>query len=112
MFRVSGQWLSPIEVESTLIEHSSVLEVAVIAFEEQTGLHTPKAYVVLREGYSGTAELVRELQDFVKQRITPYKYPRRIEFLAELPKTAAGKLLRYRLREMSRGASVTQVSSL
>jgi benzoate-CoA ligase family protein len=102
MFRVSGQWLSPIEVESTLIEHSCVLEAAVIAFEEETGLHTPKAFVVLRDGYAGTAELVRDLQNFVKQRITPYKYPRRIEFLIELPKTAAGKLLRYKLREMSR----------
>jgi benzoate-CoA ligase family protein len=105
MFRVSGQWVSPIEVESTLIEHRCVLEAAVIAFEEETGLHTPKAFVVLREGYGGNAELVRELQDFVKQRITPYKYPRHVEFLTELPKTAAGKILRYRLREASlRGA--------
>jgi acyl-coenzyme A synthetase/AMP-(fatty) acid ligase len=68
--------------------------------------------VVLREGHAGTAELVRELQDFVKQRITPYKYPRRIEFLAELPKTAAGKVLRYRLREMSRNATLSQASNL
>ncbi len=111
MFRVSGQWVSPIEVESTLIEHSCVLEAAVIAFEEQTGIHTPKAFVVLRDGHAGTSELVRELQDFVKHRITPYKYPRHIEFLSELPKTAAGKLLRYKLREMSR-AAVTQVSHL
>jgi benzoate-CoA ligase family protein len=102
MFRVSGQWVSPIEVESTLIEHRCVLEAAVIAFEEPTGLHTPKAFVVLQEGYAGSAELAGELQDFVKHRITPYKYPRRIEFLAELPKTAAGKVLRYKLREMSR----------
>jgi acyl-coenzyme A synthetase/AMP-(fatty) acid ligase len=56
------------------------------------------------------AELAKGLQDFVKQRITPYKYPRRIEFLAELPKTAAGKLLRYKLREMSRGAAGPQGS--
>jgi benzoate-CoA ligase len=101
MVRVSGQWVSPIEVECTLVEHPSVLEAAVIAFEEETGLHTPKAFVVLREGISGSAELVKELQDFVKQQITPYKYPRRIEFLCELPKTAAGKILRYKLREMS-----------
>jgi benzoate-CoA ligase len=100
MFRVSGQWVSPIEIESALIEHSCVLEAAVIAFEEQTGLHTPIAFVVLRNGYAGGADLVAELQDFVKQRITPYKYPRRIEFLDELPKTAAGKLLRYKLREL------------
>ena len=105
MFRVSGQWVSPIEVESALIEHSCVLEAAVIAFEEETGLHTPKAFVVLRDGYVGEVELARELQDFVKQRITPYKYPRRVEFLPELPKTAAGKLLRYKLRELSRAES-------
>src|SRR5579863_9963436 len=99
MFRVAGQWVSPIEVEFALIEHGCVLEAAVIAFEEETGLHTPKAFVVLREGYGDSAELVRELQDFVKQRITPYKYPRHIEFMTELPKTAAGKVLRYKLRE-------------
>jgi acyl-coenzyme A synthetase/AMP-(fatty) acid ligase len=57
----------------------------------------------LRDGHEGRAELVKELQDFVKQRITPYKYPRRIEFLPELPKTAAGKVLRYKLREISAG---------
>jgi benzoate-CoA ligase family protein len=105
MFRVSGQWLSPIEVESALIEHRCVLEAAVIAFEEETGLHTPQAFVVLRDGYTGTAELVKELQAFVKQQITPYKYPRRVEFLTELPKSAAGKLLRYKLREMSRSSA-------
>jgi benzoate-CoA ligase len=105
MFRVSGQWVSPIEVECALIEHPCVLEAAVIAFEEQTGLHTPIAFVVLRNGYAGRAELVRELQDFVKQRVAPYKYPRRIEFLIELPKTAAGKVLRYKLRETSRAVT-------
>jgi benzoate-CoA ligase family protein len=105
MFRVSGQWVSPIEVECALIEHACVLEAAVIAYEEETGLHTPKAFVVLREGYTAGLELARELQDFVKRRITPYKYPRHIEFLAELPKTAAGKVLRYKLREMSRRAA-------
>jgi benzoate-CoA ligase family protein len=106
MFRVSGQWVSPIEVECTLIEHSCVLEAAVIAFEEDTGLHTPKAFVVLREGHAGSIDLARELQDFVKQRISPYKYPRRVEFLVELPKTAAGKVLRYKLRERGRGDTV------
>ena len=78
-----------------------------IAYEEETGLHTPKAFVVLRDGYAGGLELSRELQDFVKRRITPYKYPRRIEFLPELPKTPAGKVLRYKLREMSRGAAIS-----
>jgi len=108
MFRVSGQWVSPIEVESTLIEHPSVLEAAVVAFKEETGLHTAKAFVVLRAGCIGSPELMRELQDFVKQRITPHKYPRRIEFVPELPKTAAGKVLRYKLREMTRRAPVSQ----
>ncbi|HEY2381939.1 MAG TPA: benzoate-CoA ligase family protein [Terriglobia bacterium] len=98
IFRVSGQWVSPNEVESTLMEHGVVVEAAVVAFEEETRLLTPKAFVVLKKGVPGTAELVRELQEFVKQRITPYKYPRRIEFLPELPKSAAGKVLRYKLR--------------
>lgn len=99
MFRVSGQWVSPIEVEAALAEHAAVLEAAVVAYDETTGLHTPKAFVVLKDGRSGSPELIHELQDFVKQRITPYKYPRRVEFLAELPKSAAGKILRYKLRE-------------
>lgn len=100
MFKVSGQWVSPIELECTLVEHPGVLEAAVIAFEEGTGLHTPMAFVVPRDGYAGTPEMTRELQDFVRQRITPYKYPRHIRFLTELPKTAAGKVLRYKLREL------------
>ena len=99
MFRVSGQWVSPNEVESALMEHENVLEAAVVAFEEETKLFTPKAFVVLKDSIEQTPELVRHLQDFVKQRITPYKYPRRVEFVSELPKSAAGKLLRYKLRE-------------
>jgi benzoate-CoA ligase family protein len=108
MFRVSGQWVSPIEVECTLIEHPCVLEAAVIAYQEGTGLHTPKAFVVLRQGYAGNSELVRELQDFVKRRIAPHTYPRQIEFIAELPKTAAGKVLRYKLRELGGGATPSE----
>jgi len=100
MFRVSGQWVSPAEVESALIEHESVLEAAVVAYKETTELHTPKAFVVLREGIAASPDLARELQNFVKHRIAPYKYPRHIEFMTTLPKTAAGKLLRYKLREL------------
>ena len=99
MFRVSGQWVSPNEVESALMEHGAVLEAAVVAFEEETKLFTPKAFVVLKDSIEQSPELVCHLQDFVKQRITPYKYPRRIEFVSELPKSAAGKVLRYKLRE-------------
>jgi acyl-coenzyme A synthetase/AMP-(fatty) acid ligase len=100
MFRVSGQWVSPVEVESALIEHSAVLEAAVVAYEEQNQLHTPQAFVVLKTGFKACDKLVSELQEFVRQRITPYKYPRRIEFVSELLKTAAGKLLRYQLRNV------------
>lgn len=99
MFRVSGQWISPVEVESVLIEHSDVLEAAVVAHRESNELLSPKAFVVLREGIAETPDLVRELQEFVKQRIAPYKYPRRIQFIDELPKTPAGKILRYKLRD-------------
>ena len=103
MFRVSGQWVSPFEVESALIEHECVLEAAVVAYRENTELYTPKAFVVVREGIAATPDLARELQEFVKRRITPYKYPRHIEFTDKLPKSAAGKLLRYKLRELAPG---------
>jgi benzoate-CoA ligase family protein len=106
MFRVSGQWVSPIEVECALIEHPCILEAAVIAFEEETGLHTPKAFIVLKDGHTGSPELVRELQDFVKRRIARHEYPRHIEFVTALPKTAAGKVLRYKLRELGRRAAL------
>jgi len=99
MFRVSGQWVSPTEVESALIEHNCVLEAAVVPHREDGELHTPKAFIVLRRNIAATSELARELQDFVKNRIAPYKYPRRIEFVEQLPKNATGKVLRYRLRE-------------
>jgi benzoate-CoA ligase family protein len=99
MFRVSGQWVSPTEVESALIEHNCVLEAAVVPHREDGELPTPKAFIVLRRNIAATSELARELQEFVKSRIAPYKYPRRIEFVGQLPKNAAGKVLRYRLRE-------------
>jgi benzoate-CoA ligase family protein len=105
MFRVSGQWVSPAEVESVLFEHNSVLEAAVVAYRESTELHTPKAFVVLREGIAATPDLARELQEFVKQRITSYKYPRHIQFIDKLPKTAAGKVLRYKLRDAAFAAT-------
>src|SRR5262249_48297891 len=76
MFRVSGQWVSPTEVESALIEHDCVLEAAVVPHREEGDLQTPKAFVVLRRNTAVTSELARELQDFVKNRIAPYKYPR------------------------------------
>ena len=99
MLKVGGQWVSPIEVESALIEHPAVLESAVVGAKDETGLAKTKAFVVLREGQEGSPELVRELQQFVKDRLAPYKYPRMIEFVPDLPKTVTGKIKRYQLRQ-------------
>jgi len=98
MFRVSGQWVSPIEIESVLAEHLAVLEAAVVPYEQANGLLAPKAFVVAKSEIHTDEVLARELQEFLKSRIAPYKYPRLIEFVAELPKTAAGKILRRELR--------------
>jgi benzoate-CoA ligase len=98
MLKVGGRWVSPAEVEAALIEHTSVLEAAVVAQKDADDLIKPKAYVILREGVAGSDGLAAELQDFVKARIAPYKYPRWIEFVPELPKTVTGKIQRYKLR--------------
>ena len=99
MLKVSGQWVSPAEVESALIEHPAVLESGVVGVEDVDGLTKPKAFVVLRSGQVASDELALELKDFVKAKIAPYKYPRWIEFVDELPKTATGKIQRFKLRE-------------
>jgi benzoate-CoA ligase family protein len=98
MLKVSGQWVSPVEVEAALITHPSVLECAVVAATDLDELTKPKAYVVLMQGYEGNAALVDELQRFIKELLAPFKYPRWIEFVAELPKTATGKIQRFKLR--------------
>jgi benzoate-CoA ligase len=97
MLKVSGIYVSPFEVESTLMEHPSVLEAAVIGKADENGLTKTKAYVVLRSGERVTEE---ELKSFVKNKLAPYKYPRFLEFVSELPKTATGKIQRFKLREM------------
>ncbi|KQP13069.1 benzoate-CoA ligase family protein [Pseudorhodoferax sp. Leaf267] len=96
MLKVSGIYVSPFEVEATLMQHPAVLEAAVIGTPDAEGLTKTKAFVVLKEGASASED---ELKSFVKERLAPYKYPRLIEFLAELPKTATGKIQRFRLRE-------------
>ncbi len=98
MFKVSGIWVSPFEVESALITHPSVLEAAVVAEADPEGLLKPKAFVVLREGHE-TDHLHEMLKDHVKQKIGPWKYPRWVEVVDSLPKTATGKILRYKLRD-------------
>lgn len=101
MLKVSGIYVSPFEVEATLVQHPAVLEAAVIGKEDNDGLTKTKAYVVLKPGQQASAT---ELQAFVKERLAPYKYPRFIEFLDELPKTATGKIQRFRLREREKAA--------
>jgi len=96
MLKVSGIYVSPFEVEATLMQHTAVLEVAVIGKQDGEGLTKTKAFVVLKDGQGATEE---ELKAFVKDRLAPYKYPRFIEFVPELPKTATGKIQRFRLRE-------------
>ena len=101
MLKVSGIYVSPFEVEATLMQHPAVLEAAVIGKEDADGLVKTKAYVVRKAGQSVTDD---ELKAFVKERLAPYKYPRFIEFVEELPKTATGKIQRFRLREREQKA--------
>jgi benzoate-CoA ligase family protein len=96
MLKVGGIWVSPFEVESALAEHPAILEAAVVGAEDADGLTKPKAFVVLRD--PAVSPPIDELQSFVKQRLAPYKYPRWIEVVAELPKTATGKIQRFKLR--------------
>jgi benzoate-CoA ligase len=103
MLKVSGQYVSPFEVEATLMEHPAVLEAAVIGVADQDGLTRPKACVVLRDPTQASDRLGDELKQFVKARLLPHKYPRFVEFLPELPKTATGKLRRVALRERDAG---------
>jgi len=98
MLKVGGIWVSPVEVEATLVGHPAVLEAAVVGQEDEDRLVKPKAFVVLKEPAADSDALAAELQRFVKDRIAPYKYPRWIEFVPELPKTATGKIQRFKLR--------------
>jgi benzoate-CoA ligase family protein len=101
MLKVGGIWCSPIEIESTLVSHSKVLEVAVVGAPDASGLVKPEAYVVLRDGERGSDALASELMLHCKSRLAPYKFPRRIHFVADLPKTATGKIQRFRLRQLA-----------
>ena len=98
MLKVGGIWVSPFEVESAVASHATVLEAAVVGKADENGLVKPKAYVVLRADVPESPELAADLQHHVKSRLAPYKYPRWIEFAAELPKTATGKIQRFKLR--------------
>jgi benzoate-CoA ligase family protein len=99
MLKVGGIWCSPIEIESLLVGHSKVLEAAVIGCADEAGLFKPEAWVVLRQGAVASDALAAELMAHCKSNLAPYKYPRQIHFVTELPKTATGKIQRFRLRQ-------------
>jgi len=103
MFKVSGVWVSPFEVEAALVSHQAVLEAAVIAKEDQDGLTKPKAFIVLKQGYVADEPLLEALKEHVKQKAGPWKYPRWIDVRTDLPKTATGKIQRFVLRREEAG---------
>lgn len=98
MLKVGGIYVSPIEVEEALASHPQVMEAAVVGAEDADGLTKPLAFVVLHHDVSRGLQLEQDLKSHVKARLAPYKYPRWIEFVADLPKTATGKVQRFRLR--------------
>ena len=104
MLKVSGQYVSPFEVESTLMEHEAVLEAAVIGVNDKDGLTRAKAFVVLKKPDLASESMSESLKAFVKAKLAPVKYPRIIEFVPDLPKTATGKIQRFRLRDAEKCA--------
>jgi acyl-coenzyme A synthetase/AMP-(fatty) acid ligase len=103
MLKVGGIWVSPIELEATLTEHPSVAECAVIGREDADGLTKPHVFVVLRE-VAAADGIAEELTAFARVRLEAYKRPRWVTLVAELPRTATGKLQRFRLRDLARAA--------
>ena len=101
MLKVGGIYVSPFEVEGALLSHEDVLEAAVIGQADEDMLIKPKAYIVVKAGVRADAALAEKLQQHVKSKLAPYKYPRWVEFAAELPKTATGKIQRFKLRAKS-----------
>jgi len=99
MFKVSGMWVSPFDVEAALVSHEAVLEAAVIGKEDADGLIKPKAFIVLRNGYKADDGLLETLKHHVKDKAGPWKFPRWIEAREALPRTATGKIQRFKLRE-------------
>ncbi len=98
MLKVSGVWVSPIEIERALVDHPAVQEAAVVFRMDKEELPKPVACIVTRNGAAGTPELARELQKFVLSRLPVFKRPHWVEFFSELPKTATGKIQRFKLR--------------
>jgi len=109
MMKVSGVWVSPTEIESTLIEHPAIQEAAVVGRKDKDQLIKPAAWIVLKNGSIGSEKLKSELQEFVTSRLAVYKRPRWVEFVFELPKTATGKIQRFKLRQL--GEQTNEVPS-
>ena len=101
MLKVGGIYVSPTEVESSLMRHPAVFEAAVVGRQDEQGLVKPECFLVINEGYSRNQELKDEIKSHVKNTLAPYKYPRWINFVEALPKTATGKIRRYMLRQAS-----------
>jgi benzoate-CoA ligase family protein len=99
LFKVSGRWVAPEEVERTLLTHPAVWECAVVEGHDEHGLPRPVAFVVPNIGHAPSQALALQLMEYVKNEIAPYKYPREVEFVESLPKSAAGQVLRWRLRQ-------------
>lgn len=100
MLRAGGIWISPAEIESTLLEHPAVSECAVIGVENEDHLVKPKAYIVLRSGVDAAPETEDDIRKLVRDKLAHYKCPRWMQFVDSLPKTATGKIQRFKLREM------------
>jgi len=111
MLKVSGIWVSPVEVEAALTAHDAVMETAVVGVEDAAGLTKTKAFVVLRPGLQASEDLAEELKRFIKSRLAPHKYPRQIAFVDALPKTATGKIRRHVLREQESAAAPTKTET-
>ncbi|KMY52719.1 4-hydroxybenzoate--CoA ligase [Bacillus sp. FJAT-27231] len=106
MLKVGGIWVSPVEIENCLLEHEAVLEAAVVGEKTENNLVVPKAYIVLKEQWKASKKLETSIQEFVKQQLARYKYPRIIQFIDELPKTTTGKIQRYKLRELIQDGTI------
>jgi benzoate-CoA ligase family protein len=106
MLKAGGIWVSPVEVEDILLENPAVLECAVVGHVDDSNLEKPLAFVVLRPGYKASPELERELQEFVRSKTAHYKYPRWVKFVEELPRTASGKVQRFKLRAALRNKEI------
>jgi len=105
MMKVKGMWVSPIEIESVLLEHPMIQEAAAIGNADGNQLVKPAAYVVLKESMSATPQMIEEIRQHVLDRLAAYKCPQIFEIVKELPKTATGKIQRYKLRQSALDAA-------